>query len=180
VSLPAWAEAIVPVDMDGAAAVLGIARRTLVDVIRDHPHYERRGTRKVFYPEHIALLQLLVGGVRDTNKADALRRFVVTRIGPEKSAEAAEFLSRDRNGLVYLIRCAGRIKIGYATDLPQRLRVLLTACPYPASVIAAVAGDRELELFLHRCFAPLRRHGEWFEEAGDLRTLTAMLEAVGE
>jgi hypothetical protein len=56
-ALPAWAASIVPVDMDGAAAVLGIGRRTLVDVIRDHPHYERRGTKKVFYPEHVALLR---------------------------------------------------------------------------------------------------------------------------
>jgi hypothetical protein len=55
--LPAWAQAVVPVDMDGAAACLGIGRRSLVDVLRNHPHYERRGTRKVFYPEHIALLR---------------------------------------------------------------------------------------------------------------------------
>lgn len=55
--LPKWAEAIVPVDMDGAAACLGISRRSLVDVIRTNKHYDRRGSRKVFYPEHIALLR---------------------------------------------------------------------------------------------------------------------------
>lgn len=55
--LPQWAEAIVPLSMDGAAKVLGIGRRTLVDVIGAHPHYERRGTKKVFYPEHIAQLR---------------------------------------------------------------------------------------------------------------------------
>ena len=56
-ALPKWAEAIVPLDMDGAASVLGVSRRTLVDIIGAHPHYERRGTKKVFYPEHIALLR---------------------------------------------------------------------------------------------------------------------------
>jgi hypothetical protein len=56
-ALPAWAENIRPVDMDGAAALLGIARRTLVDVLRDHPHFEPRGVKKVFYPEHIAQLR---------------------------------------------------------------------------------------------------------------------------
>lgn len=56
-ALPAWAQNIVPVDMDDAATLLGISRRFLVDVIAKHPHYERRGVRKVFYPEHIALLR---------------------------------------------------------------------------------------------------------------------------
>src|SRR5690606_42022093 len=41
----------------GAALILGISRRFLVDVIGKHKHYERRGNRKVFYPEHIAMLR---------------------------------------------------------------------------------------------------------------------------
>lgn len=55
--LPAWADALTPVGMDGAAILLGVSRRFLVDVLRDNPHYEKRGNRKVFYPEHIALLR---------------------------------------------------------------------------------------------------------------------------
>ena len=56
-ALPAWAQQITPVDMDGAAHVLGVSRRFLIDVIKQHKHYERRGAKKVFYPEHIALLR---------------------------------------------------------------------------------------------------------------------------
>lgn len=56
-SMPDWAQKILPVDMEEAAVLLGCSRRFLVDVIRDHQHFERRGTRKVFYPEHIALLR---------------------------------------------------------------------------------------------------------------------------
>lgn len=55
--LPAWVQQIIPIDMDGAAVVLGISRRFLIDIIKKHPHYERRGAKKVFYPEHIALLR---------------------------------------------------------------------------------------------------------------------------
>src|SRR5688572_7799274 len=55
--LPEWALRIKPVDMDGAAEVLGICRRTLVDVLKKHPHYEPRGSKKVFYPEHIEALR---------------------------------------------------------------------------------------------------------------------------
>src|SRR5690606_35060011 len=57
VALPAWAGNLVPVDMDGAAVLLGVSRRYLVDVLRKHPHYERRGVKKVFYPEHISQLR---------------------------------------------------------------------------------------------------------------------------
>lgn len=56
-TLPAWTQNIVPVDMDTAAILLGVSRRFLVDEIKRHPHYERRGVKKMFYPEHIALLR---------------------------------------------------------------------------------------------------------------------------
>lgn len=55
--LPGWANAMLPVEMEGAAILLGISRRLLVDVIKNYPHYERRGVKKVFYPEHIAALR---------------------------------------------------------------------------------------------------------------------------
>lgn len=55
--LPAWAAEQVPIGMDDAATVLGVSRRYLVDVLRDHPHFERRGVKKVFYPEHISRLR---------------------------------------------------------------------------------------------------------------------------
>ena len=57
VALPTWAQNVQPVDMDGAALLLGVSRRYLVDVLRDHPHFERRGVKKVFYPEHIGQLR---------------------------------------------------------------------------------------------------------------------------
>ena len=56
---PAWVPE--PVDMDGAARALGISRRTLIDTIKALPHYELRGRKKVFYPEHIASLRRGLG-----------------------------------------------------------------------------------------------------------------------
>src|SRR5262245_10746812 len=55
--LPTWAANLRPLTMDGAAAVLGVCRRTLVEIIKRYPHFEPRGTRKVFYPEHIEALR---------------------------------------------------------------------------------------------------------------------------
>ncbi len=60
-ALPTWAEKMTPVDMSGAAALLGVSRRYLVNVLRAHPHYESRGVKKVFYPEHIARLREAIG-----------------------------------------------------------------------------------------------------------------------
>ena len=56
-SLPSWAVHMQPLDMAGAALVLGISRRTLVELLKTLPHFELRGTRKVFYPEHIEALR---------------------------------------------------------------------------------------------------------------------------
>lgn len=64
--LPAWAASMAPVDMAGAAALLGISKRTLVDVLKVHQHYERRGVRKVFYPEHIEALREGLKQCRDS------------------------------------------------------------------------------------------------------------------
>src|SRR5687768_15633381 len=56
-SLPTWAANLQPLDMWGAAQVLGISKRSLVEVVKRHPHFERRGNRKVFYPEHVETLR---------------------------------------------------------------------------------------------------------------------------
>lgn len=40
-ALPKWTEGLLPVDMDGAALLLGVSRRFLIDEIKIHPHYER-------------------------------------------------------------------------------------------------------------------------------------------
>ena len=42
--MPTWAADLVPVDMDGAARMLGISRRFLVDVIQSHKHYGPRAS----------------------------------------------------------------------------------------------------------------------------------------
>lgn len=53
--LPSWA--VEPLDMNGAAVAIGVCRRTSIVIIAEHPHYELRGRKKVFYPEHITLIR---------------------------------------------------------------------------------------------------------------------------
>jgi hypothetical protein len=49
--------AIEPLGMDDAAKALGISRRTLCSALKSMKHFESRGSKKVFYPEHIAALR---------------------------------------------------------------------------------------------------------------------------
>lgn len=52
--------AVAPLDANGAAVALGISRRTLDDVLRDHREFEWRGRKRVFYPEHIEQLRRIM------------------------------------------------------------------------------------------------------------------------
>lgn len=66
--LPPWA--VEPLDRKQAAAALGVSLRTLTDKLKTAPHYERRGNRQVFYPEHIALLREAFSCPTSPSKAD--------------------------------------------------------------------------------------------------------------
>lgn len=70
---------------------------------------------------------------------------------------------------VYFLRSNGLIKIGLTTDLPKRIAALKTASANVIELIATVAGDRQLEMKLHKRFAHLRQHGEWFAENDELK-----------
>ena len=56
----------------------------------------------------------------------------------------------------------GVCKIGYATDVLRRHKIIQTTCPATVVILAEREGDRWTEACLHRHFASLRTHGEWF------------------
>lgn len=65
---------------------------------------------------------------------------------------------------VYFIRSeqADMIKIGYTTDIAQRLNNLQTASPFSLKLLISVPGTLEDERNLHKLFDSCRGHGEWF------------------
>ena len=67
--------------------------------------------------------------------------------------------------LIYFILAEqpGRVKIGYAADPHQRKKDLQVGSPVPLALIAVIPGDRTTEPALHKRFARVRSHGEWFE-----------------
>lgn len=178
IALPEWARQLAPVDMDGAAIVLGVSRRFLIDVLKEHPHYERRGAKYVFYPEHIAKLKYIVEIDKPATRRAAVLAFVAKRLSAAKIAAWEQFFAENESGHVYIIRCGDRVKIGFTMKIRDRMRVLRTACPYPIEEVAVFSGNRNIERFLHAALGEWRRHGEWFECSGDVKALVDEMESI--
>ena len=82
---------------------------------------------------------------------------------------------------VYLARQVGGvgpIKIGCSSSAWSRLATLQAGSPVALELLASFPGGVRRERELHRRFAPLRLHGEWFRAEGDL--LRFLDEARGE
>lgn len=62
----------------------------------------------------------------------------------------------------YFIKCGGFIKIGYATNVSQRLVELQIGTPERLEILLTIPGPPKLERSLHSKFRPLRSQGEWF------------------
>ncbi len=54
------------------------------------------------------------------------------------------------------------VKIGFTTDVDQRLRQLQTASPLPLKLIEITIGTQAIEAFLHRVLHRHHVRGEWF------------------
>jgi hypothetical protein len=68
------------------------------------------------------------------------------------------------NEVVYVLGSpgSGTVKIGRTTNLTVRLGTIQRMSPVPLSVLWQCPGGHKLETRLHRHFASLRSHGEWF------------------
>jgi hypothetical protein len=82
-------------------------------------------------------------------------------------------------GVVYLVRSAGRCKIGVTTHVERRLRQLNgQQAAHPVELVATAEGMgyRELERSLHVYHHSARVHGEWFslDDAAVALTLALM------
>jgi hypothetical protein len=85
-----------------------------------------------------------------------------------------------RPAVVYVIECAGRVKIGHSTNVRNRLAGISTSAPAAATICGTVEfPDADMagryERRLHERFAASRSNGEWF----DIPVTTA-LEALAE
>ena len=74
--------------------------------------------------------------------------------------------------MIYFIQAevGGPVKIGLtaADDIGPRFKSIQACSPFKLQVLATIAGARPMEQELHRHFAHLRLHGEWFTPGEDL------------
>lgn len=71
-------------------------------------------------------------------------------------------------GKIYFLLSGKIIKIGFTTDLAQRISRLQTATPNTLHLLGTIDGTQRDERNLHRRFANLNVRGEWFRRHSSL------------
>lgn len=78
----------------------------------------------------------------------------------------------NRSGIVYFIRAGGRIKIGYSSNLEQRL----AQYPPDIEVLYLMTGGKDRERYEHKRFAAYLADGrEWFQDRPEVTNLIAAM-----
>ena len=78
---------------------------------------------------------------------------------------------------LYFLAGAGLIKIGITTNLVSRIRAIRNSSPIPLELLATKPSNGLEEMRAHEKFKHLRRHGEWFEDNGEIREWVSMFTA---
>lgn len=89
----------------------------------------------------------------------------------EAMASAASRRKRDHpelNNVYFIEATSGRIKIGVAGSVKQRMVSIQNAHDGRLKLMASMPGGYEMERQLHRRFASARVSGEWFEPTPEL------------
>lgn len=77
-----------------------------------------------------------------------------------------------KEGWIYVVQWANdgeAVKIGFTTDLKQRLVSFLTVCRHKLIVLKAFKANQEEEFALHARFDGCRDNGEWFHFSPGIR-----------
>lgn len=84
---------------------------------------------------------------RRAREAKALA--IVKAVRPDPSPRAQPLRHTELNGdtpeptgFIYFLYCAGRIKIGYATEVADRMAQIATHCPFPIRLLLTIFGAK--------------------------------------
>lgn len=74
----------------------------------------------------------------------------------------------DRPGFVYFARCEAFVKIGYASNLINRLAAIETNNPFPLVLLGWFKGSVATERAVQAALAPFKHRFEWFRYEPEL------------
>lgn len=77
---------------------------------------------------------------------------------------------REQQGYIYFLAGDGLVKIGFTTNLKERVRSISRMSPRKLNLIARLRGTQRNEDELHGMLKKYRQHGEWFRLEGDVVT----------
>lgn len=99
----------------------------------------------------------------------AQRAHVHACLAPRAAQTQARRLNK-AGGAIYFVQgiTSRRIKIGFSTNILNRLEALGTSCPEQLRLLGAISGTMAAERALHARFASFRVKGEWFENRAEL------------
>ena len=123
----------------------------------------------------------LVGIDREPSDIE-LDKYFPTKVKPKLfapiRAPRIRNTTRQTQGGVYLVKAAGRFKIGISSNPSARVASLATASPYPVETVHIEYTDdyQVRERRLHRQFAEFRTHLEWFEFPDEM--IPQVIEAI--
>jgi hypothetical protein len=81
---------------------------------------------------------------------------------------------------LYFVYCAGRVKIGRAVNVAERISNLSTGCPFKPTLLLSVSASLSGDRTLRARFSPDQVHREWFRLSDRLRRyLVARLDDQG-
>lgn len=106
---------------------------------------------------------------REHDRRDAERMATFAEREKERRRSERPKSARPKpTGHVYFLRAGNTVKIGFSTNLSERLRNIRTGCPEKVRLVKVVAGTMKTERMYHDRYAEYRLDGEWFDLRGRL------------
>jgi hypothetical protein len=84
----------------------------------------------------------------------------------------------NNSGTIYFARSGNLVKIGFATDIKQRISTLKTISSTPPKLIFSIKGTAKEEREIHGKFSHLRHHGEWFHFGEEIKSYINSIKEV--
>lgn len=88
---------------------------------------------------------------------------------------------KSKSGYIYVLQCADKYKIGYSTNVEQRIRQLDTR-PFKLNLLLKCYSDKayDIEQELHKQLIEFRLEGEWYNEFLNMIDLKELIIEISE